>query len=370
MKRLAILTNMVPPYRAPIFERLAERFDTIVLLSGHEDNRYWESATASKLRMKSVSGFIWKMNMRGHEGRVAEERYLHIHPGYAWDLLKFRPDAIISAEMGTRSAIAVLYGLVFRKPVWILWLGGIRTNEIRGKSILRRAGRRFFFSRLVRHWWSFGETSTEYLLRLGVPRERIVQTQNPVRESLFASDGSKYPLESPQPRVLFVGRLIENKGIYQLLATAADLYREGHQFSLVVVGNGPERARFEEKAKQTGFTGMELIQWVPPEEMSSVYRACDFLIFPTLDDVWGLVVNEALLSGLPVAASIYAGCATELLPAENVFDPLDSASFKEVFLRGLANELAPPGATRLQSAHEVADTIAGAIDSRIGRADR
>ena len=61
--------------------------------------------------------------------------------------------------------------------------------------------------------------------------------------------------------------------------------------------------------------------------MPGVYRSGDALILPTLSDVWGVVANEAVLSGIPVLCSKYAGCAKELLTEESVFDPEDAPEF-------------------------------------------
>ena len=61
--------------------------------------------------------------------------------------------------------------------------------------------------------------------------------------------------------------------------------------------------------------------------MPATYRSADVLIFPTLEDVWGLVANEAELCGLPVLCSKYAGCAKEIFTAESIFDPMDTSDF-------------------------------------------
>jgi len=100
--------------------------------------------------------------------------------------------------------------------------------------------------------------------------------------------------------------------------------------------------------------------------MAAVYRSGDVLVFPTLDDVWGLVVNEALWSGLPALVSIYAGCARELVPPESTFDPLDPADFAAKLRRAVAGELPPPDLTRLRRMAEVSDKIAQELHVTLG----
>lgn len=365
--RLAILTNIVSPVRVPIYQLLSERFDTLLILSGREDNRRWEQQRVFGVRSTVAWGMTRKRTVRSGDGRAAEERYLHLNPGYLWELVRFRPEAIITSEMGLRSAIAVLYGRVARVPVWLWWEGTIHSASIRDRSLLKRALRRFFFAKLVRRWIAFGAAATVHLTSIGIPRDDILHLQSPVDERLYLGLVEPYPLppDLPRPRVLFVGRLVERKGIYPLLRATRVLQDEGYDFALVVVGDGPEAGRFA--AEHLGIRHLHWVRHLPPERMPTIYRACDLLVFPTLDDVWGLVVNEALLSGLPVVASVYAGCAEELLAPRNVFDPLDEQSFLDAFRRALEGQVAQGPAVRLQTIGEVAAAIAADVADRLDR---
>ena len=91
--------------------------------------------------------------------------------------------------------------------------------------------------------------------------------------------------------------------------------------------------------------------------MTAVYRSGDVLVFPTLDDVWGLVVNEALWSDLPVLVSVYAGCARELVAPESTFDPMDPADFAMKLTRAVTAQLPRPDRTLLRRHGEVSGII-------------
>jgi len=343
---------------------LGERFATMVMLSGHEDNRSWATdAGTNPFRVSVAKGWTVRWAIP-RAGRGPEDvRYTHITPGYLWALVRFRPDAIISTEMGGRSLISLVYGRLARVPVWVWWGGTIHTE--RDRSRLKRAIRRHLFVRAVDRWISYGASSTAYLRSVGVPPSRVLQIQNAVDAALYPAEGERRSLASPHPRVLFVGQLIGRKGIFELLDVAAQTQREGTPFSLVIVGDGPSRRPVEEEVRRSGLRSVEMLGNVPYGDMASIYRACDLLVFPTLDDVWGLVVNEALHSGLPVIASEYAGCAEELLPAPRLFDPLDRQRFLDVFRRALRGELPSVDPGTMMSIERVADLIAQDVTCRI-----
>jgi len=362
--RLAILTNMVAPARIPMFSGLAGHFNLMVLHGGIEANRdTWSDASRDIPNARVVKAWGWQIrSARRENGQIFDSLYTHVAPGYLWHLLRFHPEAIITGEMGSRTLIALAYGALFRTPVWVWWGGTCHTERSRGpaKGLLRR-----LISRWVQHWISYGETSTEYLLTLGIRRGRILQIQNAVDEAAFLSPVEpQFPFKV-RPVVLHVGQLIARKGIEHLLKAAAILQREGHQFSLLLVGNGREKTALEKLVEDLGLQDVYFQPALPPHKMPSVYRSADILVFPTLEDVWGLVANEAVLSGMTVLCSKYAGCAKELFPRQNIFDPLNSDEFTAKLRDALTHRLPKPDPARLLSTRQIVETLIDGIESSL-----
>ncbi|MFK8183239.1 MAG: glycosyltransferase family 4 protein [Phormidesmis sp.] len=359
--KLAILNNLVAPYRIPIYRGLGKHFETHLLLSGEESNRdSWQHLDKYLLNVKvrRVWGFTLKFCEK-RNGETFDPRYLHINPGYFWSLLKLCPDVVISAEMGFRSIIALLYGFLFRKPVWILW-GGTPHTE-RNRSYFKKLVRRLIFTRVTR-WISYGKTTTDYLLELGINRNHILQIQNCVDEKLFMLDDVDVELDrSPFPTLLYAGQLIKRKGPDLFLKAAAKLQQEGYQFSTRIVGSGIEQKKIVNLISQLGLKNVSVLSSQKPEDMPAIYKSADVFVFPTLEEVWGLVVNEALWSGLTVVASIYAGCAEEVLPPDNLFDPLDQQSTINVLKKAINGELPAPSTSQLYTCDQVIELIVSEI---------
>lgn len=366
--KVALLINIIGPYRLPVYTALAAAFDLTILTGGREANRTtWQGLEqqVSGARVRRSWGLTLPYPGR-RGGRVFSPRYLHLTPGYLIDLLRIRPRAVISNEMGLRSIIALTYGALFRVPVWIWWGGTLHTEAGIGRS---RQLTRAVFRRVVRHWISYGSSSTDYLLSLDIPRGRIVQIQNAVDERLFQAPHPATLDLAPRPALLVVGALIRRKGLEELLRAAAEVQRAGHRFSLTLVGDGPERPVLEALIAELGLQHVTLHGSVTPSAMAGIYRSADVLVFPTLEDVWGLVVNEALWSGLPVLCSRWAGCAGEIVPSANVFDPLDHTAFVSALTRAVTGDLAPADTTPMRSTEEVAGRIIDAIHADIGTPD-
>ncbi|PTX53733.1 glycosyltransferase involved in cell wall biosynthesis [Melghirimyces profundicolus] len=364
--RLAILNNNISPYRIPVYSLIGENFNTTVLFSGREDNRTTWAGLENRLREKGLSakrswGFTIKYK-RKRDGQVFDRHYLHINLGYIWDLFRERPDAVITIEMGFRTIAALVYGALSRKPVWVWWGGTLHTESTRGpfKRIVRR-----LLARWVRHWISYGQTSTEYLMSIGVSRERILQIQNCVDETFFNRPVKPAIMLKQKPVLLYVGQLIGRKGVRLLLEAAARMQEEGHRFSLLLVGEGAERESLVSYARELGLVDVYFHPAQPPEKMPAIYRSADCLVFPTLEDVWGLVVNEAMWSGIPVLASKYAGCAPEIVPTKQGFDPLNPSDFDRALRLALTGELNPPDTSSLKTYRQVADMIINDIQREV-----
>ena len=365
--KLALLTNMIAPYRIPIYSILADQFDLLILHGGKEANRdSWSGLENALPNAKVVRAWGWQIRYaKKVNGEVFDEKFIHITPGFLWHLLRFRPDTIISNEMGLRSMIALAYGTVFRKPVWIWWGGTLHSERGIGafRKVLRKA-----FSWLADRWITYGRTSTEYLLSLGVKRERILQSQNAVDEERFKARVEPAWTIEPRPVVLHVGQFIERKGVGSLLEAVASLQQQGREFSLLLVGGGRDKQALERRAQTLGLRNVHFQPAQPPDKMPSVYHSADLVVFPTLEDVWGLVANEAILSGIPVLCSKYAGCAPELFASDSIFAPDDSNEFSEKLGAAIAGRMSKPDPGRLKTTRQLGSELVQELNRFVPRA--
>jgi len=105
---------------------------------------------------------------------------------------------------------------------------------------------------------------------------------------------------SGPPCVLFVGRLVETKGVRDAVQAWR---RSGVALPLVVAGTGPLRAELEKEAAAGGVPALEVLGWVSRERLSSLYARAAALVMPSRwQEPFGIVGIEALSFGVPVVA--------------------------------------------------------------------
>jgi hypothetical protein len=107
--RVALLTNIPAPYRLAFFQALSARCDLkVVFDSRSEPNREWTAPEDLGFPHAYVAGFAVPYARRRSDGGPRDERYLQLRFGVLPQLLKFRPDLVVSAELGPRSLQAAV----------------------------------------------------------------------------------------------------------------------------------------------------------------------------------------------------------------------------------------------------------------------
>ena len=183
-----------------------------------------------------------------------------------------------------------------------------------------------------------GKEHRAYLTQLGFPAERTAHFYDVVDNELFAQGtdalrsshlGTDFALPSG-PYFVYVGRLAEEKNVSRLVDSWVAYRHAGGTWPLVLVGDGPLNSSLRKGAADSGFGGEIFFPGLKTSRALLPYYAfAGCFVLPSTREPWGLVVNEAMASGLPVLVSDRCGCAVDLVePGRNgfVFPPLDGVA--------------------------------------------
>jgi glycosyltransferase involved in cell wall biosynthesis len=181
---------------------------------------------------------------------------------------------------------------------------------------------------LVRRIFSLGSAimvsssgGVEYLKSLGFSREHIFLVPTSVDNDWWTGQASKVDRNAMRATwiipadgtvTLFCAKLQRWKGPLELLEAFACANVPNSY--LVFAGDGAERANLERRAAELGLTDrVRFLGFVNQSQLPSVYCAADLFVLPSLFEPFGLVVNEAMLCGLPVAVSDRVGAKFDLV---------------------------------------------------------
>lgn len=162
-----------------------------------------------------------------------------------------------------------------------------------------------------------GAPQAEYLSSLGMPANRLTTGNDVVDNNLYAH----IPIRSvPENRKVIIGtaaRLIPKKNLAAALKALAQVAKQHPdvQVEWQLAGRGPLEKELQQLAQEVGapvvFRG-----FVGYYDMPGFYAELDLYWQPSLSEPWGLVVNEAMASGLPVLVSDRCGCGPDLVTKE------------------------------------------------------
>lgn len=362
MRSVILLTNILAPYRIPLFNILGDMLKKeniefkVMFMAESESNRQWRIYKDDlKVDFKVLPGIHYFI--RGYDFPI------HLNPTIWHELRKEAPDIIISGGYSYLSNwIALFYSKIYRKRL-ILWTS--TTPEcIRGRDILRSNLRKLFIKE-CNAFITYGKRAAIYLSQLGVDPKSIFIGCNVGDVAFFknlVSEYRRYELKKlnnssdDSLTLLFVGQLIPRKGILHLLHALAEL--KSTKWRLLIVGDGPLKKKIISLAHKFGIDNqIKLLGFKQKEELVKLYAVADIFVLPSLIEPYAIVVSEALASGLFVVCSKYDGAAYDLIqPGYNglIIDPFDVQMLKSALAEAI-NIVSSPQFSREQISFSIKD---------------
>lgn len=256
--------------------------------------------------------------------RVNQAYTLNVNYNIYFELVKCRPDrVIISGWDSPATLVALSYCKLNRKEI-ILY----SDSTVHEKS-LPRLFFKPYVKTLIRQFDGFisgGTAAADYLKHLGA-KKRIDPFYNTVDVDHFMKEGclSKDRIQDEKTRrgirhdskvLMFSGRLVSIKHIDRLIEAYKTLRRERRDLHLVVVGYGPEMAKLQRLAG--GLPDIHFLGHRAVNEIPALYAMADILVLPSIEEPWGLVVNEAMACRCAVVVSDRCGCSRDLISGNGV----------------------------------------------------
>jgi glycosyltransferase involved in cell wall biosynthesis len=316
--KVGLVHTTIGPYRHPLFEKLTKEVDLMVYYcSVKHGSREWD---------------LWPRNY-DYKYKILPRIPLKTSIGdqslnlsIIKELVLNKPHILVLSDYTEPTTWLALAVAKLLKIPLIYWTEGIREPQ----SILGKISRplRTLFIKKSASIIVPGRVSKNYVISLGADPEKVFIAPNALDNELFIKISEEFmPRKDELKRqlgfedkviVLCVGQLIERKGIKYLLHAYAKIQREYANVALLVLGSGPLESNLRKLADSLELLGFRIIgSGLSLRKLVTLYSVADIFVLPTLEDVWGFVINEAMACGLPVVATHASQAALEMISSGN-----------------------------------------------------
>ena len=319
--RLLILTEIIAPYRIPVFNALAgdPEIDLEVVFLAETDpaTRQWHVYT-NEIRFSYSVLPSWRTRLGEHT--------ILLNQNVPAVLSELAPDVILCGGYNYLASWQAQRWAHQNGVAFLLWSESTGADRRSQSNVIESLKRKFFAK--CDGFVVPGISAQAYVRQIEASTKPVFIAPNAVDNQRFAANAefaranasrTRVKLGLPARYFLFVGRLLKSKGVLELLEAYGSLSEElRSDLGLVFAGDGPLRSELESQSRVVSSGGVHFAGFVHRDELASYYALADCLVFPTHSDTWGLVVNEAMACGLPVVCSDVAGCAADLVKANGL----------------------------------------------------
>lgn len=278
----------------------------------------------------------WQNDLAGYPHHFLNSKFKIIHAMYlAWKRRK--RIHVVGGLWGEKAFAAALIILAVTRSRFAVYSEAPMPDAPR--SIFKR-GLRAVFGRLIisrtAGVFPISRFGSDFFKALGV-RDGLVYPfgyfRRTASEDLECSRGAGEKIE-----VVYVGQLIQRKGLDLLLDAIAPLLRQSWRLSLSIVGTGEEASNLRKQAVALGINDRVNFEGsLQANAIPSKLRKAHLAVLPSRWDGWGLVANEALSAGVPVIVSDRCGAADLIQNGRNGYvfrseDVVDLRNCLEDFL--------------------------------------
>ena len=303
--KILFLTNVPSPYRVEFFNQLGEKSDLTVLYQkkrSSERDKKWVGESRNTFKSIYLNGVSTGVDQ-----------------SISFDVLKYldkkKYDFIVICGLASPTEVlALTWCKVCRIPYYFESDGGFAKT---GKGIKEYLKRFNLFG--AQGYFSTGNNHDLYYLAYGVPYEKIIHYPF---SSITSQDIRLMPVEATEKKAIrrkhgydystvavTVGQFIYRKGIDVLIKAWSNINQNN---CLVIVGGEPTKD-YLDLIKENNNKNIYFVPFVEKNVLAEYYAMADFFVLPTREDIWGLVVNEAMCFGLPVISSNRAAAALEMI---------------------------------------------------------
>lgn len=297
--KIALVTNIPAPYRIPIYEKLSSKLGEnfiVFFCAKSEPNRQWKEQILNFKHKFLKENIITNNN----------SNFIHNNIEIFQELKKFKPDIVITTGFNPTYLYAWFYTILYKTKHIPMTDGWIESEK--NLSIVHKIIRKIvYFSSNA--FIGASKNSLELYKSYGISNDKLFQSHLCIENTRFLNFNS---FDDRYYDLMFSGQFIERKMPLFFADVVCEISKQYPDIKILILGDGPLKKIFLEKLDKYK-VNYEYAGFVSQEDLPSYYGNSKLFLFPTLNDPWGVVVNEAMASKVPVITTLKAGVINDLL---------------------------------------------------------
>ena len=307
--KILIVFNHIAPYKVRLFNEIAKYHDLTVLFERDKSSdREKEFYSENKFGFKSI--FLHGLKF-GTENTLSNGVTKHLKKNQ-YDLI------IMNGYSKVPELLAIKYLKKHQIPYGLYINGGIVHEESKFKKNFKTkyiSGASFYMSP--------DEKSNDYLVYYGAEREKIYNYpyatiyQNQILTKKLSEnekESLKEKLGVPYKKIyVSCGQLIERKNYMALLKIWCDMPKDSH---LLIFGTGKQKEELLKFASEHNLDNVHFLGFKNTHDLFEYYHVAEAFLFPSKEDFYGHVINEALSQGLPIVINNTVNSGLHLIKNE------------------------------------------------------
>lgn len=325
-KKAIIIMSQITPTRTWLFNEMYKYFShiwydlKIIFTSRIEWNRKWDTTQETK---KFLFPFEILEGKQIQNTSKKDSHFFHINHRFKKILEKENPDTIIHAWRASLSAFEACLRAKKHKKKFILWSGSTKYEKSWRRTLTKPLVK--WLVKNSTSYRSYGTRASEYLVSLWADPDKIYKLYNTVDVDFFIKQAEELKPKRNNLKkelwiknkhiLLFVWQLIKRKWVYELLEWYHLFKKENPDTDLwlVLVGSWQEEETLKKIVKEKNIDSIYFAGYKQKHEISEYFAIADIFTLPSHEEVWWLVINEAMCFGLPIITTKYVGASVDLI---------------------------------------------------------
>lgn len=306
--KVLFLTNLPSPYRVEFFSELGKKCELTVLYersSASDRDKNWTASSENTYQEIYLKGLEI-----GTDNSFCPNVIHYLKPEY---------DIIVIGMYSTYTAIVAMLWMKLNHIQYVISTDG---GFIRKESKIAKILKTLLLSS-ASFWLGTGESARKYLCYYGAKNERIFDYpftsiyKDDIVQNEFGINEKKELREklkiNANKVIISVGQFIPRKG-FDILLESCSAILDTNTVLLIIGGT---REELEVVTSKKIPKNVKVYPFMSKHQLFQYYLAADLFVLPTREDVWGLVVNEAMACGLPVLTTNRCVAGLEMISPGN-----------------------------------------------------